>query len=124
MSTPNDGRVDQDNTHEEIEGNKNKRSTYLIRTVNCSCSKILTIIKVTKMILIIIMITIIIITIIMIITIIIKYGSRSRTLTITNTELPVTLYNDPKAANITRSSTSDTVWVLYTPLKQLIHHLT
>ena len=37
----NGDRVDQVKTHEEIEGNKNKLSTYLVRTVNCSCSKIL-----------------------------------------------------------------------------------
>ena len=92
--------MDQVKTHEEIEGNKNKRSTYLIRTVNCSRSKILTIAKVMKMILIIIVITIIIITIILVIIIIIiiiiilKCRSISRALARINTELPVTLYND------------------------------
>ena len=89
--------MDQVKTHEEIEGNKNKRSTYLIRTVNCSRSKILTIAKVMKMILIIIVRTIIIITIILVIIIIIiilKCRSISRTLARINTELPVTLYND------------------------------
>ena len=45
--------MDQVKTNEEIEGNK--RSTYLIKTVNCSCSKIVVIIKVIKMILIIIL---------------------------------------------------------------------
>ena len=82
--------MDQVKTHKETEGNKNKRSTYLIRTVNCSCSKILVIIKVVKMILIIIVIIII-----LSIMIIIKCRGRSRTLT-TNTELPVTLYNGQK----------------------------
>ena len=90
--------MDQVKTHEEIEGNKNKRSTYLIRTVNCSRSKILTIAKVMKMILIIIVITIIIITIILVIIIIIiiilKCRSISRAVARINTELPVTLYND------------------------------
>ena len=42
--------MDQVKTNEEIEGNKTKRSTYLIRTVNCSGSEILVIIKVIKMI--------------------------------------------------------------------------
>ena len=57
--------MDQVKTYEEIERNKNKRSTYLIRTINCSCWKIL--IKIIKMILIIIVIVIIIIIIIIII---------------------------------------------------------
>ena len=104
--------------HEKIEGNKNKRSSYLIRAVNCSCSKIPIMIKVIKMISIIIVIIIIetimiivivIMIIITIVVVIIKWRSRSRTLTTTNTELPVT-YNDPKAPNITKSSTSDAAW--------------
>ena len=36
----------------KLKTNKTKRSAYLIRTVNCSCSKVLVIIKVMKMILI------------------------------------------------------------------------
>ena len=60
---------------EEIEGNKNKRLTYFIRTVNCSCSKNLMIIKV-------------IIVIIKIMIVIIKCRSKCRTFTAT--ELPVT----------------------------------
>ena len=44
------------------------------------------------------------------------------TLTAPNTELSVT-YNSSKAANITKSSTSDGMWVLYVPLKWLIYHL-
>ena len=36
----------------KLKTNKTKKSTYLIRTVNCSCSKVLVIIKVMKMILI------------------------------------------------------------------------
>ena len=54
--------MDQVKTYEEIERNKNKRSTYLMRTINYSCWKIL--IKVIKMILIIIVIAIIIIIIV------------------------------------------------------------
>ena len=47
-STPNGGCVDEVKANEEIEGNITKQLTNLIRTVNCSCSKILVIIKVTK----------------------------------------------------------------------------
>ena len=36
----NGGRVDQVKTNGAIEGNKNKLSTYLVRTVNCPYSKI------------------------------------------------------------------------------------
>ena len=92
----------------------------LHKNSNCSCSKSLVIIKVIKMILIIIVIIIIILSI-MIIT---KCRGRSRTLITTNIELPVTIIQRPKAANITKSSISDAAWVLYTPLKLLIHHLT
>ena len=53
----------------------------------------------------------------------IKYRSRCRTLTATNTEFSVT-HNGPKAANITKGSTSDAAWILYAPLKRLIPHLT
>ena len=58
--------MDQVKAHEEIEGNKTKRSTYLIRTVNCSGSIILVMIKLIK-------------TILLIITIIIKCRGRFRT---------------------------------------------
>ena len=44
--------MDQVKLNKEIEGNKTKRSTYFIRAINCSYSKILVIIKVTKMFLI------------------------------------------------------------------------
>ena len=60
--------MDQVKLNKEIEGNKTKRSTYFIRAINCSYSKILVIIKVTKMFLIIIIIIIIIVIIIIIIT--------------------------------------------------------
>ena len=73
MSTPNRCRVDQFKANEEIEGNKTERSTYLIRTVNCSCSKNLLTIKVMKMILLLIIRRITAI----IIKIVIKYRSRS-----------------------------------------------
>ena len=117
MSTPNGGGVDQVKTHEEIKGNKNKRSTYVIRTFNRSSSKILVIIKVIRMILIIIVIVKIII--------MIKCRGISTTPTTTNTKLPVTLYNGQKPlTNITKISTSDAAWVLYAPLKWLIHHVT
>ena len=82
--------MDQVKLNKEIEGNKTKRSTYFIRAINCSYSKILVIIKVTKMFLIIIII--IIIVIIIIITII-KCSERSWTPSTTNTELFVTLCN-------------------------------
>ena len=54
MSTPNRCRVDQFKTNEETEGNKTERSTYLIRTVNCSSVKNLLTIKVMKLILLLI----------------------------------------------------------------------
>ena len=61
----------------------------------------------------------------MIIALIIKCRGRYKTPTRTKTELLVTLYNDPKPlTNTKKSSTSDAVRALYTPLKQLIHHLT
>ena len=82
---------------EEIEGNKNKRLTYFIRTVNCSCSKNLMIIKV-------------IIVIIKIMIVIIKCRNKCRTFTATNTELPVT-------------SNEYAGLVLRAPQKRLIHHL-
>ena len=76
------------------------------------------------MILIITVITIIImIIIIMMMMMMIKWRNTCRALTAPNTELSVT-YNSPKAANITKISTSDAAWVLYVPLKRLIHHLT
>ena len=82
------------------------------------------IINITKMIIIIVVTTTIIKTIIiMVIIIIIKWRNTSTALTAPNTELSVT-YNSPKAANITKSSTSNAAWVLYAPLKRLIHHLT
>ena len=46
--------MDQVTTNEETEGKKAKRSTYLMKTVSYSCSKILVIIKVIKIIIIII----------------------------------------------------------------------
>ena len=82
----------------------------------------LIIIKIIKMILIIIVITATII-IILITIIITKCWNTCRTLTAPNTELSVT-QNRPKAANTTKSSTSDAAWVLYAPLKRLIHYLT
>ena len=55
----------------------------------------------------------------------IKCRGRSRTLTTTNTELPVTLGNGQKPlTNISKSSPSDVAWILYAPLKRLIYHLT
>ena len=72
MSTQNHCRVDQFKTNEETEGNKTERSTYLIRTVNCSRSKNLLTIEVMKLILLLIRR----ITVIMI-KIVIKYRSRS-----------------------------------------------
>ena len=72
MSTPNRCRVDQFKTNEETEGNKTERSTYLIRTVNCSSVKNLLTIKVMKLILLLIRrIKVIMIKIIL------KYRSRS-----------------------------------------------
>ena len=72
MSTPNRCRVDQFKTNEETEGNKTERSTYLIRTVNCSSAKNLLTIKVMKLILLLIRrIKVIMIRIIL------KYRSRS-----------------------------------------------
>ena len=64
--------MDQFKTNEETEGNKTERSTYLIRTVNCSRSKNLLTIEVMKLILLLIRR----ITVIMI-KIVIKYRSRS-----------------------------------------------
>ena len=75
---PSAGHADQVKTYQEIEGNRFKRSTYLIRTVNCSCS--------IKMILIIIIM----------IKIIITCRGRSRTPTTTNTKLHLTLYGSRK----------------------------
>ena len=88
----------------------------------------LMIINITKMIIIVVTTTIIktiimIIIIIIIIIIMIKWRNTSTALTAPNTELSVT-YNSPKAANITKSSTSNATWVLYAPQKRLIHHLT
>ena len=77
----------------------------------------------TAIIMIIIIIIIMIMIIIVITIIIIKWRNTCRTLTAPNTELSVT-YIIPKAANITKSSTSYAAWVLYAPLKRLIHHLT
>ena len=74
---PSAVHADQVTTNQEIEGNRFKRSPYLIWTVNCSCS--------IKMVLIII-----------IIKIIITCRGRSRTLTTTNTKFPVTLYGSHK----------------------------
>ena len=75
------------------------------------------IIEITKMILTI--------KVIVIITIIItKCRDRYRTLTTTNTELPVTLHNGqkPLSNNIKKSSPSDAVTAVYTSLKRLIRH--
>ena len=56
---------------------------------------------------------------------IIKYRGRYRTPATTNTELLVTLRSGRMPeCNIKKSSPSDAVAALYTPLKQLIHHLT
>ena len=71
----------------------------------------------------VIIITIIIITTI-IRTIIITCRSRYRTPTTPNTKLLLTLQNGLKPlSNIKKSSPSDAVRVVYTPLKRLIHHL-
>ena len=88
--------------------------------------KILVIIKIIAMVLIIKVIIIIIIKIIIIvITIITKCRGRYKTPTATNTELLEALYNGRKPlTNIKKSSIPDAVRVLYTALKQLIHHLT
>ena len=83
--------------------------------------KILIIIKLLNMIL---AITVTVIITPVIITIIIKCKGRYRTPATTNTELLVTLHNGRKPLNIKRRSPSDAVRVSYTPLKQLIHHLT
>ena len=70
-------------------------------------------------------IKVIVIITIIIITIIIKCRGRYRTLTTTNMELLVTLHNGRKPlSNIKKSSPSDAVRALYTPLKRLIHQLT
>ena len=67
---------------------------------------------------------IVIITIIITI-IIINYRKRYRTFATTNTELFVALHNGRKPlSNLKKSSPSDAVTALYTPLKRLIHHLT
>ena len=56
---------------------------------------------------------------------IIKYVGRYRTPATTNTELLVLLHNGQQTLrNIKKSSASDAMMALYTPLKQLIHHLT
>ena len=56
---------------------------------------------------------------------IIKYVGRYRTPATTNTELLVLLHNGQQPLrNIKKSSASDAMMALYTPLKQLIHHLT
>ena len=103
----------------KLKKNKTKRSIYFIRTVNCSCLKILVIIKVRKVILIIIEIITIITTIITIIT---KCKDRSRTPTTNYSKVPLTLYNSQKSLNyITKSTTLDVVWVLYASLKQLVN---
>ena len=53
-----------------------------------------------------------------------KCRDRFRNPTTNNTALLVT-YNDLKPlTDIANTSISDAVWVLYVPLKQLIHHLT
>ena len=52
--------MDQIKTNEEIERNKTKRSTYFMRAVNCSCSKIIVMTKVIKMVLIITLIIVLI----------------------------------------------------------------
>ena len=84
--------------------------------------KILIIIKLLNMML---AITVTVIITPVIITIIIKCKGRYRTPATTNTELLVTLHNGRKPLNnIKRRSPSDAVRVSYTPLKQLIHHLT
>ena len=62
---------------------------------------------------------------IMIVIKIVKYTEISRTLSTTNAELPVTLYNGQKPlTNITKISTSDAAWDLYASLNRIIHHLT
>ena len=73
--------MNQVKTNEEIQGNKTKRSTCLIRTVNCSSSKILVISKVIKMVLIVIVL------LLLLITIIIKCEGRYRNPATTETEL-------------------------------------
>ena len=75
--------MNQVKTNEEIQGNKTKRSTCLIRRVNCSSSKILVISKVIKMVLIVIVL-------LLLITIIIKCEGRYRKPTTTETELFMT----------------------------------
>ena len=89
--------------------------------------KIVVIIKIIAMLLIIKVIIIIIIIkiIIIVITIITKCRGRYKTPTATNTELLEALYNGRKPlTNIKKSSIPDAVRILYTALKQLIHHLT
>ena len=63
--------------------------------------------------LIIVIVIIIIIIVIIIIIITVKCRSRSGTLTVIQTDLPVTLYNGQKPlTNIRKRSTLDAVWVL------------
>ena len=112
--------MDQVKTDEEIERNKTKQSTY--KNSKLFLIKILVITKIIRRILTIKVITI---TITTIITAIIKCRGRYKTPKTTYTELLVTLYNGRKPlTNMKKSSTSDAVRVLYTPLKRLIHHLT
>ena len=87
--------------------------------------KVIAIVTIIIMMIIIIIIIIIMKVIIIIIIIIIKCRGRCRTPTTTNTELLVTLQNGRKPlSNIKKSSPSDAVSALYTPLKRLIHLLT
>ena len=76
-------RVDQFKANEEIKGSKSERSTYPIRTVNCSCLKNVLTIKVMTMILLVIIRGITA----MIIKIVIKYRSRSTIMVIIFWEL-------------------------------------
>ena len=67
----------------------------------------------TIMIIIIVTLIIVIVIIIIIIIITVKCRSRSGTLTVIQTDLPVTLYNGQKPlTNIRKRSTLDAVWVL------------
>ena len=87
--------------------------------------KIIAMVLIIKVIIIIIIIIIIEIIIIIVITIITKCRGRYKTPTATNAELLVALYNGRKPlTNIKKSSILDAVRILYTALKQLIHHLT
>ena len=78
--------MNQVKTNEEIQGNKTKRSTCPIRTVNRSSSKILVISKVIKMVLIVIVL-------LLLITIIIKCEGRYRNPTATDTKFFMTFCN-------------------------------